>query len=87
MHILTLVCYYQSGKNTQIRNLSNELKIICEMLALKIVMDPLRLTANVKVTTFLGSIPASWGAADKAVLMKVLKKFPKNLPESLGIYF
>jgi hypothetical protein len=58
MHILTLVCYYQSGKNTQVRNLSNELKIICEMLALKIVMDPLRLTANVKVTTFLGSVPA-----------------------------
>ncbi len=29
------------------------------MPELRIAMDPLRLTANVKVTTVLGSIPAS----------------------------
>ncbi len=39
--------------------------------------------ANVKVTTVLGSIPASgwqrgiWGAIDEAVLNKVLEKIPK----------
>jgi hypothetical protein len=63
------------------------------MLELRIVMDPLRLTANVKVATFLGSIPASSDTAEflrggrQSSVDKSTQKFPKNTPEVFRYLF